>query len=149
MSTQIFLHLPVKDLDRSVEFFTKLGYGFNPDMSGDKAACMIISENIIVMLLVEELFVSFTRTGVCDTSKGSEMIIAVSADSREKVDEMIRNVIKAGGTVPNEKQDSGWMYSHGFHDLDGHIWDSVYMDTAAIPQNATVAQLQWELRRTY
>lgn len=134
MATQIFVNLPVKDLNRSVEFFTQLGFKFNPQFTDENATCMIVDENIFIMLLVEEFFKSFTKKEIADATKSTEVIIALSADSREKVDEMIKKATEAGGTAPNEKQDHGWMYQHGFQDLDGHLWEVAYMDMNAIPQ---------------
>jgi predicted lactoylglutathione lyase len=148
MGTPAFIHLPVKDVDRSVAFFTKLGYSFNPELSGEDAGCMIVNELLNVMLLPEKFFNTFTEKTICDTAKSAEMIITVSAASREAVYEMGRNVIKAGGILPTPKLDTGWMYSQGFQDLDGHLWDVLYMDVEAVPENAHVAKLQWELRRT-
>lgn len=132
MATKIFVNLPVKDLNRSVEFFTKLGYKFNPQFTDDKATCMIIGEDIFVMLLVEEFFKTFTQKEITDATKSTEAIICLSADSKEKVDEMVNKAIEAGGTTPNKKQDQGFMYGHGFQDLDGHLWEVMWMDPSAI-----------------
>jgi predicted lactoylglutathione lyase len=135
MATKIFVNLPVKDLDKSVEFFTKLGFTFNPQFTDKNATCMIVGEDIFVMLLVEEFFKTFTKKKISDASTSTEVILALSADSKEKVDEMIRNATDAGATTPIEKQDQGWMYSHGFQDLDGHLWEVIYMDAAGINQS--------------
>jgi predicted lactoylglutathione lyase len=132
MPTKIFVNLPVKDLNKSVEFFTKLGYTFNAQFTDENAACMVISDDIFAMLLVEPFFQGFTKKEIVDTSKSTEVILALSTDSREQVDEMIRKAKEAGGTIPNEKQDQGFMYSHSFQDPDGHIWEVFYMDPAAI-----------------
>lgn len=132
MSTKIFVNLPVKDLKRSVDFFTKLGYKFNQQFTNENATCMIISEDIYIMLLVEKFFSGFTKKDICDSSKFTESIICLSADNREKVDEMVNKAIAAGGTAPNDKQDQGFMYGHGYTDLDGHLWEIMWMDTAAI-----------------
>ena len=134
MPTKIFVNLPVKDLNKSIDFFTKLGYSFNLQFTDEKATCMIISEDIYVMLLVEDFFKTFTKKDVADATKTSEVILCLSADSREKVDELVTKAIEAGGTVPNEKQDHGWMYQHGFQDLDGHLWEVAYMDESALNQ---------------
>lgn len=128
MATSIFVNLPVKDLNRSVEFFTKLGYTFNPQFTDENATCMIISENIYFMLLVEDYFKSFTKKEIPDTTKNAEAIFALSADSREAVDELVSKAVAAGGTAPNEKQDQGFMYGHGFQDLDGHLWEVFWMN---------------------
>jgi predicted lactoylglutathione lyase len=135
MSTKIFVNLPVKDLNKSVAFFTKLGYKFNSQFTDKNATCMIVAEDIFVMLLVEGFFKTFTKKKICDASKNTEAIICLSAESRKKVDEMITKALEAGGTVPNERQDQGFMYAHGFQDLDGHLWEIMYMDPAAINKN--------------
>lgn len=133
MPTQIYVNLPVKDLDRSVEFFTSLGFEFDPQFTDENATCMIVDDNIYVMLLVEERFSDFTKKEIADASKVTESIIALSADSREEVDEMVDKAVKAGGSTPNEKQDHGFMYGWGFQDLDGHLWEVMHMDMSAIP----------------
>lgn len=135
MARQIYVNLPVKDLNKSVEFFTKLGFTFNPQFTDENATCMIVGENIFVMLLVEPFFKSFTKKDICDTSTSNESIIALSSDSREQVDEMVDKAIEAGGTQPNETIDQGWMYSRAFLDLDGHMWETMYMDMSGMPQS--------------
>lgn len=136
MATKIFVNLPVKDLNRSVAFFTKLGYKFNPQFTDENATCMIVSEDIFIMLLVEKFFKTFTKKEITDATKSTEAIIALSTDSKEKVDEMVRKAVEAGGTTPNEKQDQGFMYVHGYQDLDGHLWEIMWMDPSAINQSA-------------
>jgi uncharacterized protein len=137
MSTQIFVNLPVKDLKKSVEFFTKLGYEFNPKFTDENATCMIVSENIFVMLLVEKYFKTFTPKEVCDTTKYAEVLVALSFESRVEVDEIVAKAIAAGGTTYKEPNDMGFMYQHGFQDLDGHIWEIFFMDESAIPSGAS------------
>ncbi len=132
MSTKIFVNLPVKDLNKSVEFFTKLGYKFNSQFTDKNATCMIVAQDIFVMLLVEGFFKTFTKKEICDSSKFTESIICLSANSRNEVDEMVSKAVTAGATTPNAKQDQGFMYGHGFQDLDGHLWEIMYMDPAAI-----------------
>lgn len=134
MSTKIFVNLPVKDLTRSRDFFTQLGFSFNTHFTNDQGACMIVSEDIFVMLLVEKFFKTFTQKQVADAGKTTETILALSAGSREEVDALVSKALKAGATVPNKKQDQGWMYGHGFQDLDGHLWETIYMDPNAIKQ---------------
>jgi uncharacterized protein len=134
MATKIFVNLPVKDLKKSVEFFTKLGYTFNPQFTDENATCMIVSDTIFVMLLVQPFFQSFTKKPISD-AKTSEVILALSANSKAEVDELVDKAIKAGASTPNPIQDQGWMYSGGFQDLDGHLWEIAYMDESAIPQN--------------
>ncbi|HUR31582.1 MAG TPA: VOC family protein [Saprospiraceae bacterium] len=134
MAKQIFVNLPVKDLGKTIEFFTKVGFTFNPQFTDENATCMIIGDNIFAMLLVEKFFKTFTKKEISDSNRSTEVILALSTESRESVDDMVAKAIAAGGTVPNEKQDHGWMYSHGFQDLDGHLWEVLYMDESAIPQ---------------
>ena len=135
MATKIFVNLPVKDLNRAVEFFTKLGFKFNPQFTDKNATCMIISEDIFVMLLVEEFFKTFTKKEICNTSKNIEAIIALSAESRENVDEMINKAIEAGGIEPRKPQDHGWMYDRAFEDIDGHLWEITYMNESSLKSN--------------
>ena len=132
MSTKIFVNLSAKDLNRTIEFFTKLGFTFNPQFTDENATCMIVGENIFVMLLVEKFFKTFTKKAICDTAKDTEVIIALSTESREGVDQMIDKVIEAGGKESREPQDYGWMYGRGFQDVDGHLWEIVYMDENAV-----------------
>jgi hypothetical protein len=135
MATKIFVNLPVKDLNRSIEFFTKLGYSFNPQFTDETATCMVISEDIYAMLLTEAKFKSFIKKEIADASKTSEVILALSADSKEAVDELVNKAVEAGGTTPNEKQIyEGFMYGWGFQDLDGHLWEVFWMDPAAVSQ---------------
>lgn len=126
-STQIFVNLPVKDLDRSVAFFTALGFTFNPQFTDANATCMIVDDNIFVMLLVEPFFRTFTDRAICDTSTHIESITCLSRDSREAVETMIAAARDAGGTIPREAKDYGFMYQHAFEDLDGHLWELAYM----------------------
>jgi len=134
MATKIFVNLPVKNLSKSIEFFTRLGYTFNPQFTDETATCMIVSEDIYIMLLTEEKFKMFTKKEIADATRSTEAIICLSADSREKVDEMINKALEAGGTTPNEKQDHGFMYGWGYQDLDGHLWEVMWMDPGAIKQ---------------
>jgi predicted lactoylglutathione lyase len=132
MSTKIFVNLPVKDLNRSVAFFTGLGFKFNPQFTDETGTCMIVSEDIFVMLLTHAKFKAFTPNPICDARKSTEVLVCLSADSREKVDRMVRDAIAGGGNTYKEPEDHGFMYGHGFQDLDGHIWELVYMNPAAI-----------------
>jgi len=133
MSKKIFVNLPVKDLDKSVDFFTKLGFTFNPQFTDETATCMIVSDDIFVMLLTEKKFGEFAPNPVADTKKNTEVLVCLSADSREEVDEMVKKAKAAGGTIYSEPQDHGFMYGHGFQDLDGHVWELAYMDMSAMP----------------
>ncbi|MDQ6477530.1 VOC family protein [Dyadobacter sp. LHD-138] len=132
MATKIFVNLPVKDLNKSVTFFTKLGFSFNAQFTDENATCMVISEDIFVMLLVEPFFKNFTKKEIADARKTTESIICLSAENRAEVDEMVSRALAAGGTAPNEKQDQGYMYGHGFEDIDGHLWEVMWMDPAAV-----------------
>ena len=134
MATKIFVNLPIKNLDKSVAFFTKLGFSFNPQFTDDKATCMIISENIFAMLLVEPFFQTFTKKKISDAHASTEVLIALDAASRDEVKEMVSKAIEAGGSSYMDPQDHGWMYQHSFADLDGHQWEILYMDESAIPQ---------------
>lgn len=133
MATQIFVNLPVKDLKRSVEFFGRLGYTFNPQFTDENATCMIVSETIYVMLLVEKFFSTFTPKAIADAHKTTEVIVALSADSRAAVDELIAKAVAAGGTTPNAAKDYGFMYQHGYQDLDGHLWEVAWMNPNGTP----------------
>ncbi|RIV23777.1 glyoxalase/bleomycin resistance/extradiol dioxygenase family protein [Fibrisoma montanum] len=139
MATMIFVNLPVKDLNRSVEFFTKLGYTFNAEFTDENATCMVISDTIYVMLLVEPFFKTFTNKEIVDTSKTVEVSICLSADSRAHVDEMLAKALAAGAVEPKEPQDMGFMYGRDFEDLDGHAWSFMYMEPSANEQPQAVA----------
>ena len=132
MASKIFVNLPVKDLSQSIEFFTKLGFRFNQQFTDETATCMIVSDDIFVMLLTEERLKTFTPKEICDAKKYTEVLVALSVESRADVGEMVRKAVAAGGTTYNEPQDHGFMYAHGFQDLDGHIWEIFYMDPSAI-----------------
>ena len=134
MASKIFLNLAVKDLKKSIDFFTTLGFSFNPQFTDASATCMIIGENIFAMLVTEQRFKDFTKKEICNAHKYTEVLIAIDVDSREKVDEMVKNAVGAGGTIYMEPQDNGWMYGNSFADLDGHQWEIMYMDENAIPQ---------------
>ena len=134
MATKIFVNLPVKNLNKSVEFFTKLDFKFNPQFTDETATCMIVSEDIYVMLLTEAKFKTFTPKAICDATKSTEVLVALSSESRGEVDEMVRKAVAAGGTTYNKSNDYGFMYQHGFQDLDGHIWELIYMQPSAINQ---------------
>ena len=134
MARKIFVNLPVNDLPKSMEFFKKLGFTFNPQFTDVTAACMVVSEDIYVMLLTQNKFKSFTPKPVCDATKGTEVLVCLSAASRDEVNDLVRKAVSAGGTTYKEPQDYGFMYGHGFQDLDGHIWELAYMEPSAIKQ---------------
>lgn len=127
MATQIFVNLPVKDLARSVAFFTQLGYQFNPKFTNENGTCMVVSDSIFVMLLVEKFFKTFTTKPVCDATQSTEVLLCLTCDSRAAVDDLVRKALAAGGKVPRPPQDQDFMYGHGYEDLDGHVWELVYM----------------------
>ena len=130
MATQIYVNLPVKDLQRSMKFFRQVGFSFNMRFTNEDAACMVIADNIYVVLLAEKFFRSFTKKEIPDATKGSEVIVAISAESRKQVDDLVNNATIAGATSLSQKQDHGWMYCRGFQDLDGHLWETMYLDPA-------------------
>lgn len=133
MKTQIFVNLPVRDLNRSKEFFTKLGYTFNPQFSDENAICLVISEEIYAMLLLEKFFNTFIG-GKCiaDARKTVESIIALSAPSREEVDRLADTALAAGATTTRPVEEQEGMYGRSFTDLDGHLWEVFWMDPAMI-----------------
>jgi predicted lactoylglutathione lyase len=132
VSSQIFVNLPVKNLQKSVEFFTALGFSFNPQFTDDNATCMIVADNIFVMLLVEPYFQGFTPRAICDTTKNTEVLLALSVENRGKVDAMVHKAVAGGGKTYSEPKDHGFMCQHGFHDLDGHTWEIFWMDPSGI-----------------
>ncbi len=131
MSRKIFVNLPVKDLDKSVDFFTQLGFRFNAQFTDESATCMIISEEAYVMLLVEGRFQDFTKKPIVDARSQTEAILALSADSRAEVDEIVNKALAAGGQPSSDPQDHGFMYGCSFQDLDGHLWEILWMDPNA------------------
>ncbi|OEJ31912.1 VOC family protein [Streptomyces subrutilus] len=128
----IFVNLPVKDLDAARAFWEKLGYSFNPRFSDETAASLVISDTIFAMLLTEEKFRGFATKPVADASKTTEVMVALSAESRAKVDEVVDAALAAGATEPRPPMDLGFMYGRAFEDLDHHVWEYVWMDPAAI-----------------
>ncbi|KAF1729274.1 MAG: VOC family protein [Pseudoxanthomonas sp.] len=130
MSTQIFVNLPVRDLDKAKAFFSALGYVSNPQFTDENAACVVISDSIYVMLLAEPFFRGFTRKSLCDTRTHTEVLLCLSVASRSEVDAMVAKALSAGGREQMEAKDYGFMYQRGFEDLDGHLWEVVHMDEA-------------------
>lgn len=135
MPTKIFVNLPVKDLPKSIAFFTALGYSFNPQFTDETGTCMIVADDIYVMLLTETKFKVFTPKPICDATKSTEVIIALSCENRQAVDDLMKKALAAGGSTYDEPQDLGFMYQHGYQDLDGHIWELFYMDPSTIAPN--------------
>ncbi len=130
-SRMIFVNLAVEDLDRSVDFFTKLGFSFNPQFTDEHATCMIVSDQAFVMLLVKSRFKDFTKKDLVDATAQTEAILALSAESREQVDELADKALEAGGTAANEPMEMDFMYGRSFNDPDGHLWELVWMDPSA------------------
>ena len=133
MSRKIFVNLPIKNMEKSQAFFTSLGFQFNPQFTNAQGACMVIADDISVMLLGEPFFQTFIKKPVADANKACEVLLCLSCESRAEVDALVKKAVEAGGTTPNAPQDHGFMYSHGFEDLDGHVWELAYMDLAAAP----------------
>ncbi|AXK34957.1 glyoxalase [Streptomyces armeniacus] len=135
MSKMIFVNLPVKDLARSREFFGKLGFTFNEEMCDQNAAAMVIDEEngIFTMLLVEPFFQTFTTKDVADATKTTEATVALGVESRAAVDELADKALAAGGEAVREPMDEGFMYGRAVYDLDGHLWEFMWMDPAAAP----------------
>lgn len=136
MTKQIWINLPVKDIEKSKAFFTALGFSFDSEYGNtETSASLIIGEkNVVVMLFTEEVFKGFTQTTLADTSKGSEVLFSIDAESKQEVDEFLKKVKFAGGTIFGDPQDQGWMYGFGFADLDGHRWNMLYMDITKMPK---------------
>ncbi|MCK7596479.1 VOC family protein [Microbulbifer sp. CAU 1566] len=133
MSRMMFVNLPVTDLGKSIEFFSQLGFEFNPQFTDETATCMIVGESNFVMLLTREKFLGFTPgLEICDTGKSTEVLVCLSAASRAEVDALLDKAVAAGGSSYREPEDHGFMYGRAFRDLDGHIWEIMWMDTAAI-----------------
>jgi predicted lactoylglutathione lyase len=128
----IFVNLPVRDIDASKKFFSELGYEINPQFSDEATASVVISESIVVMLLSHEKYAQFTTKEIADATRTSEVLIALSAESREKVDELVERALALGAVEPRDKQDMGFMYGRAFEDLDGHTFEVVWMDPAAV-----------------
>jgi predicted lactoylglutathione lyase len=136
MSRKIFVNLPIRDMERAKAFFGALGFSFNPQFTNDQGACMVVAEDIFVMLLVEPFFQGFTKKRIADAKASTEVLVCLSCDSRAEVDDLVKKALAAGGTAPNAPQDHGFMYGHGFEDPDGHLWELVWMDPKAAPPHA-------------
>ena len=133
-NTKIFVNLPAKDLTRSKDFFAKLGFSFNAQFTDETAACMVVSEHAYVMLLTYAKFKVFAPNAVADANKSTEVLVALSCENRGQVDDLVAKAVAAGGRTYNKPQDYGFMYGHGFQDLDGHVWEVFYMDPTHIKQ---------------
>lgn len=140
MATKIFVNLPVKDLKVSMTFFQRLGYSFNPQFSDETAACMVISEDIYAMLLTHPKFAPFTPKPIADATQTTEVITCLSCDSKEAVNAVVDKALAAGATETREPEDHGFMFGRSFTDPDGHIWEMVWMDPAAVQQGESAAE---------
>ncbi|WP_144139388.1 VOC family protein [Paraburkholderia sp. BCC1884] len=127
MHKQIYVNLAVDHLERSKAFFSALGFSFEPQFTNDQAACLVLGDNLYAMLLVKDLFKSFTRKALCNPKESTETLVGLSCESRGEVDALVAKALAAGGNVPRAPQDYGFMYGHGFEDIDGHIWELIYM----------------------
>jgi len=136
MHKQIYINLAVDDLECSKAFFSALGFGIEPRFSNERAACLVLGENIFAMLLVKNMFKDFTHKPLADPQASTEVLVCLSCESRAEVDALVAKALAAGGTAPRAPQDHGFMYGHGFEDPDGHIWELVYMDPNAQPPAA-------------
>jgi uncharacterized protein len=135
MSRMTFINLPVRDLGKSTEFFGKLGFAFDPQFTDDNATRMIVSDDTSVMLVVEPFFKQFIDPqDIADTSATREVLVGLSADSRDEVDDLAGRAAAAGAESLGDAEDDGFMYMRGFRDLDGHQWSFIYMDMAAIAE---------------
>jgi uncharacterized protein len=134
MTTKIFVNLPVKDLKRSMAFFEQLGFRFNPQFTDDTAACMVITDDIYAMLLTHEKFKTFTKKAIADATKSAEVLTALSCESKQKVDDLVRKALSAGGVESGDLQDYGFMYGRSFDDLDGHTWEIFWMDPSHVQE---------------
>jgi predicted lactoylglutathione lyase len=134
MVKQIFVNLPVKNLNETIKFFTKLGFKFNPKFTDENATCMIIGKDMFAMLLVEKFFKSFISKEIADARKSTEVLVALALQNRKEVDEIMDRAMKAGAKEPRKAQDHGWMYSRAFEDIDGHIWEMFHMDENNMPK---------------
>lgn len=133
MPRNLYVNLPVKDLERAVDFFDALGFSFNPKFTDENATCMVVNDTTSVMLLVEPFFSGFTNKPLVDAHAGTEVILALSLDSREHVDAFIARAVAAGASTTIEPKDYGFMYQQSFADLDGHQWEVFWMDEAQMP----------------
>lgn len=133
MSTQIFINLPVANLEKSKAFYTALGHGINPKFSDENAACVVVSDTIFVMLLTRAYFQGFTRKAVADANKELQTLVALSTPGRAEVDAVMDKALAAGGKEAGEAKDYGFMYQRSFEDPDGHTWEIFYMNEAEFP----------------
>ena len=134
MRSQIFLNLPVRDLEKSMAFYSKMGMVNNPQFSDDSAKCMIFSEEIYVMLMTHERFMTFSTKPIADLSNAVSSLLSLSVESVAKMNEIVDNALTAGGKEPVEAKDHGFMQQRTLEDLDGHTWEVFFMDLSKFPQ---------------
>lgn len=133
MSRKIFINMPARDLPKSKAFWESLGFQFNPQFTDDTAACLVISEHIFAMIMTHERFKDFSPTkSICDAKQSTEVLLALSCDSKQEVDDLIRKAVAGGATTYKDATDHGFMYIHEFQDLDGHVWELAYMDPSFV-----------------
>jgi uncharacterized protein len=135
MQNQVFINLAVNDLEKSTNFFTKLGFKFNEHFADETANCLIIGNNIYITLIAREYFGTFTNKAVCDSRQSAEVIITLAVESREKVDELVDTALTNGGMAPHPTQEYSWIYSRSFEDIDGHVWEVMYLNTEMLNLN--------------
>ena len=131
MTTQIFVNIPTADLERSKKFFTGIGWKINPNFTDENAACVVIDDNLFLMVLTRDFFATFTDKPIVDPKTSIQLQIAISRDSREDVDSLLELVLEAGGNEHREAQEFGFMYSRDFEDPDGNLFGAVWMDPVA------------------
>ncbi len=131
---RIYVNLPVNDVQKSIEFFSSLGFNFNMQFTGETAAAMELGENMIVMMLCHDHFSQFTRKEIADATKTTEVLVCFEVNTREMVDELVQKAVSAGGKLYAEAVDHGWMYQHSFEDLDGHQWEIMFADLSKFPK---------------
>lgn len=129
---KIFVNLPVRDVKRSIAFFTRLGFSFNQQFTDETTTCMVLSDDGYVMLIGEQRWADFTRNKICDTTTHTEALLALSCESRAEVDDLVKRAIDAGGRPAMDPTDHGFMYGWSFYDLDGHHWEVFWMDPAHV-----------------
>ena len=141
MSKMIFVNLPVTDLPRSMKFYEAVGFTNNPQFTNEQAAAMMWSDPIVVMLLTHDFWKTFTSKAIPDAHETAQVLLCLGQDSQEAVEAIVGKAVAAGGKAdPTPKQDMGFMYGRSFEDPDGHIWENVYMNMAAVPEGETVAE---------
>ena len=128
MNRKLFINLAASDLKASTDFFLQLGFGFHPQFSDDTASCIVLSDDLYLMLLTKDKFASFSPHPLANSHQQTEVLNCLSCRSKAEVDELVEKAVKAGGKTYNQSQDHGFMYAHGFQDLDGHVWELVYME---------------------